>query len=232
MKTKEPKAAKPKRPAQSVHRRLRAKLEALVARPGTVDEGTAAAKKLERLLNKYEFLGIEMEGVFAGKFEPSATAYPVADFEDLTIATWVKWAIEGSTPIRCAFAGSVLIAEATPRTTEKLTGIAETIRAGMVELWAKFGEFPGVYSSDRGLFLRGLFDGMTSQHKPEGEQLPVRTLPKATRKAKARAVGFAQGLNLHPYSVAWDLGKQIRFQVPLVEISAQLENLKPREITQ
>ena len=70
----------------------------------------------------------------------------------------------------------------------------------------------------------------------EGEVLPVPCCPKETAmrlpslagvtktsKRKKRALPAAGGLNVHPYTVALSLGKQIRFSAPLEQIAAELE---------
>lgn len=227
------KPARAKVPATAPARKLLAKLEVLAARPGTTPEGIAAERKLARLKAKYDFTApdVSKEGLFAGSYQTSPNAQPIISLTDLDLASWVKWAIEEATGIRCLFRGQELLAQATPRTAEKLAGIGQTIASGFTGLWDRYRTFPTVAVEDRGLFLRGLYDGMMNQQKPTGERLPERFTVKACRKAKKRAVGHVAGIGLHPYAVAVDLGRQIRFNVPLPEITNQLEALKPKEIS-
>ncbi len=222
---------KPK-PATAAARKLRASLETLAARPGTPAEGLAASQKLKRLLARYDFAmpDVSKEGLFAGQYRPSTDARPVITLADLDIASWVKWAIEESTGIRCLFRGCELLAQATPRTAEKLQSIGQTIASGFTGLWGLYRTFPFVTVEDRGVFLRGLYDGMMNEQKPIGERLPNRSAVNPLRKAKRRAVGHVAGIGLHPYAVAVELGRKIRFNVPLPEIANQLEQLKPKEI--
>lgn len=212
------------------------KLQALAARPGTPDEGAAAQKKLDRLNRRYDWTVPDMpkEYLFAGEFRPArdGNALPVINLDDMNLATWIKWAIESATGIRCLFRGSSVMAEATPDTAAKLTGIGNIIASGFSDLWQRFAGFPTVTQDDRGVFLRGLYDGMMNDCKPLGEQLPQRAQAAPTRKAKRQAVGRVAGISLHPYAVATDLGRQIRFNVPLETIAGQLEQMKPKEIAQ
>jgi hypothetical protein len=226
---KPPRAKVPATPAS--HKLLK-KLEALAAAPGTPDEGKAAAKKLARLKAKYDFTlpDASKEGLFAGRFAPGIHGRPVMDFPDSTLSFWTKWALEDATGISCTFQGSQLLANATPETAEKLKGIAKTITEGFSGLWSQFQSFPGIIAAqDKEIFMRGLYDGLMNEIKPLGERLPS-PAPVKVKKAKKKALAHPAGIGLHPYAVALDLGKQIRFCVPLSDISNQLENLKPKEI--
>ena len=79
-------------------------------------------------------------------------------------------------------------------------------------------------TSDRTLFVRGLYDGMMNDSRGIGEPLPSRTAAHVKRtKAKKGAVARPPGLASHPYTVALSLGQQIRFAAPLEEITAELE---------
>lgn len=69
-KTKTPRA---KVPSTNGARKLREKLEALAARPGTPEEGEAAREKLTRLEARYDFgqVDVSKEFLFAGHFSAS-----------------------------------------------------------------------------------------------------------------------------------------------------------------
>lgn len=224
---------KPLRPATPAARKLLLKLQALANAPGTPDEGAAAAKKLARLKAKYDFTppDITKEGLFAGHYQPSPNAVPILSIHDASIGFWVKWAIEASTNIPCLFRGSELFAQASPRTAAKLSTISRTIATGFVDLWDRFRTFPAITAEDRLIFLRGLYDGMMNEQKPQGQPLPQRCGANSVmRKAKRQAVTPPAHLGLHPYTIALGLGQQIRFNVPLPDIASQLDQLKPREI--
>ena len=214
------------KPATRKLRELLAKLEALAAAPGTPEEGAAAAAKVAKLRARYDFTvpDISKDDLFRGKFQRSASAVPVARLADVEIANSVKWAIEAATGIPCIFRDAELLAEATPGTARKLGQIAATITEGFSALWSRFGSAPGVHPADRGNFIAGLYDGMMNEQRT-GQALPLRAVGTDRRavRAKRRALNHAPGLNLHPYSVAVDLGRQIRFSVPLSEITNQLE---------
>ena len=227
------KPARLKTPASNAARRLLEKLFALVASPGTPDEGKAAAAKLERLKAKYDFgqRDVSKEGLFSGHFQRAYDAQSVIALDDPGLLTWVKWAIEEATDIKCVMRGSELLAQATPQTAAKLGDIGRTIAEGFSALWLRFSEFPGVNGADRDLFMRGAWDGMMQEQKPLGLALPKRAVaPQAKRKPKKSAVGHVAGVNLHPYAVALDLGRQIRFNVPLPDVIVQLEQLDPKQI--
>jgi hypothetical protein len=53
-----------------------------------------------------------------------------------------------------------------------------------------------------------------------------------TRNAKKKAATHSAGLNIHPYTVALSLGKQIRFSASLEQITAELEAVTQKRLTQ
>jgi hypothetical protein len=90
----------------------------------------------------------------------------------------------------------------------------------------KLSKLNGVTTSDRKLFVRGLYDGMMNDGRGIGEPLPSRVAAQVKRtKAKKGSVASPPGLASHPYTVALSLGKQIRFATPLEEITAELERV-------
>ena len=204
---------------------LRAKLQALAER-GVNGEKIAAQAKLKRLEARYDFSKpvLRTEDIFAGTFRKSTQASPVMTYTatDFDIVNSVKWAIEARTGIECLFKGGSLMAAATPETAQQLRGIAVKVSSSFDGLWATFQIASGVVAADRGNFILGLYDGMMGEER-HGQRLPSRVTHTKCGQAKKRAVGHVAGLNLHPYSVAVELGKQIRFDVPLAEITGQLE---------
>jgi hypothetical protein len=143
---------------------------------------------------------------------------------DFDVASSVKWAIEKATGIPCAFRGGDLLAEATPVAANKLAKIALHIAQSFQTLLDQLSRLNGVTPSDRKLFVRGLYDGMMNDSRGIGEQLPARAVAHVKRiEAKKGAVAPVPGLAIHPYTVALSLGKQIRFAVPLEDMTAELE---------
>ena len=155
----------------------------------------------------------------------SRTARKIYSFEahEFDVANSVKWAIESTTKIPCVYRHGELLAEATPDTAKRLKAISEHIANSFRALIERFGALDGATVDDRNVFIMGLYDGMMNETRKVGQRLPGRAPIKKARKAKKCAVGHASGLNMHPYTVGLSLGKQIRFSVPLEQITAELE---------
>ena len=84
---------------------------------------------------------------------------------------------------------------------------------------------------DRGIFVRGLYDGMMNEARGAGQRLPSRPVAQKTSKAKKRAATNASNLHIHPYTVAVSLGKHIRFSAPLEQITAELEAVTKKHLS-
>jgi hypothetical protein len=222
------------KPATAKARDLREKLQALVDR-GVNGEKLAAEQKLARLVARFDWSAPDTRtaDLFAGTFQRANQSVPVWQFtgETFTVAPSVKWALETATGISCVFHERELLAEATPKTAKKLSGIAATITESFVNLWAQFHQ-AGANPADRNTFTMGLYDGMMNETRPA--LLPGRACRPAAstpRRAKKRAVTVAPGLSLHPYSVAVTLGQRIRFNVPLNLIAEELGATLAKQIT-
>ena len=215
---------KPKRKAGVKILATLAKLDALAAAPGTPEEGKRAAERGAAIRARYDCTRPEDRpgDIFYGRFQRAPTAIPIADIPDLQIESAVKWAIENQTGIPCTIRGAQLCAEAAPATAAKLGTIAATISHGFRVLWQTFQAAP-VVDSDRSLFYRGLYDGMMNDQRQNGEPLPARTVPHRKGRTKRQALGHVAGLHIHPYSVAVDLGRQLRFSTPIADITAELQ---------
>jgi len=220
----------PKRkPATPRLRDLRDKLKALAER-GVNGERDAAIVKLARLEAKVDFTGPDTRGpdLFAGAFTPATDqAHPIITFEqkDYDIGNAVKWAIESATQVRCLYHGTELLANATSDTANRLHDIAATISAEFGQLWQQFSQVPGVNPLDRANFVLGLYEGMMDEAR-SGEQLPQRAQPRKVKRGKAKdndSKPPAAAIALHPYTVAVNLGKQVRFSVPITEIAGNLD---------
>lgn len=77
----------------------------------------------------------------------------------------------------------------------------------------------------------GLYDGMMSETRKIGERLPSRPGVTKVHKGKKRFVPCVSGLHVHPYTTAVSLGKQIRFSVPLEQVSDELDAVTQKTST-
>lgn len=227
MKTVKPKVEKPRKPANRRVRLLRSKLEALAA-VGIGGEKTNAQDRLDKLLLRYDFKAkdVQLGDMFAGRFCPSPVSRFLATFprSEQDIAAAAKWAIEHATQLRASFRGDELHVEASSESVRKLTTITTRITEGFRTLWHRFETAPGISPRDRGLFFRGLYDGMMQDARALGEPLPQRHVEPLRGRTKKLAVTTAPGIGIHPYSVALDLGRQLRFETPITEIVTTLED--------
>lgn len=220
------------KPANTKARALLAKLEAMAER-GINGERDAAKAKLDRLKARFDFSASDPNGpdLFKGSFQRSTNAQTV--LADSTIAgdvlNAVKWALENETKISCLFRNGALLAEATPKTAATLATIAKTVAHSFTQLWEQFQATPGTNPADRGSFMLGLYEGMLNETRTN-EALPKRLRIEHTRKAKRRALNHAPGLSIHPYTIAVNLGKQIRFCVPLDTMTQELDRSLKGEI--
>ncbi len=230
------------KPASVKARASLKKLQALAER-GIDGERLAAQRKIVRLKAHFDFTGpdpAETPDLFAGSFQPSSKARRIYSFSanEFDVANAVKWAIESATKITCSYRRGGLWAEASACTANKLTEIALHIANSFHTLVDQFGAVDGVNRNDRAVFVMGLYDGMMNDARNAGQRLPGRTGTTKTRKSKKKPVTGAEkpvagdaGLNIHPYSVALSLGKQIRFSAPLEQITAELEAATRKQIS-
>jgi hypothetical protein len=223
------------RPANSKARALLKKLQALAER-GIDGEKISAQNKIARLRARFDFNGpepSETPDLFFGAFKRSATARQICSFgaHEFDVANSVKWAIESATKIPCVYRHGILLAEATPPTAKRLAEIAVHITHSFRALIDKFSAIDGVSVNDRVVFVMGLYDGMMNEVRNVGQRLPSRFRVAKMRKAKKRDVTHASGLNVHPYTIALSLGKQIRFSAALEQITAELEAVTQKHLT-
>ena len=224
------------RPANSKARALLKKLQALAER-GIDGEKMSAQNKIARLKARFDFTvadPAETPDLFSGSFKRSTTARRIYTFgrNEFDVANSVKWAIESATKIPCVYRDGELLAEVTPGTARKLTDIADHIAQSFRALIDKFSAVDGVCVNDRGVFVMGLYDGMMDEVRNAGQRLPGRPRVTKMRKATKNAVTHSAGLNIHPYTVALSLGKQIRFSASLEQITAELEAVTQKHLTQ
>jgi len=73
---------------------------------------------------------------------------------------------------------------------------------------------------------------MMNEARNVGQRLPSRARATKIRKAKKKAMTHAAGLHIHPCAVGLSLEKQIRFSAPLEQITAELEAVTQKHLTQ
>jgi len=225
--------------ANAKARALLKKLEALAER-GIDGERLAAQHKIARLKARLDFNQPDfsqpdetgLPNLFSGKFKRSGKARHIYSFraDDFEVANSVKWAIESAAKIPCVFRQGDLLAEAAPATVRQLTEISSYIAGSFHALIEKFGAIDGVSASERNVFVMGLYDGMMGETRKAGQRLPGWSPVKKVRKTKQGAVASAAGLHVHPYTVGLGLGRQIRFSVPLEQITAELAEATRKQI--
>ena len=223
------------KPANLKARALLKKLQAL-AEQGIDGEKISAQNKIARLKTRFDFTmpdPAETPDLFFGSFRRSTTARRIYSFgrNEFDVANSVKWAIESATKTPCVYRDGELLAEATPSTANRLTEIADHIANSFRALLDKFSAIDGVSVTDRGVFVMGLYDGMMNEVRNVGQRLPSRSRVTKMPKAKKRVVTCSPGLHIHPYTVAVNLGKQIRFSASLEQITAELEAVIQKHLT-
>ncbi len=224
------------KPTNAKIRALFRKLQALAER-GMDGEKAVAQRKLARLTARYDFrvpAANDTPDLFSGRFASSSAARRIYSFNsnELDVASAVKWAIESATRIRCVHRSADLLAEATPATARKLSEISDYITQSFRALLARFCGLNGVSAADRGAFLMGLYDGMMNETRSAGQRLPGRSHSGKKRRTRKSPAREATGVNVHPYAIAVGLGKQIRFSAPLEQITAELEVVATKYLTQ
>ena len=78
----------------------------------------------------------------------------------------------------------------------------------------------------------GLYDGMMNETRSAGQRLPGRSHSGKKRRTRKSPASDAAGVNVHPYAIAVGLGKQIRFSAPLEQITAELDVVATKYLTQ
>lgn len=220
--------------ANAKARLLLKKLEALAER-GIDGEKLAAQRKIARLKARFDFSRpdeTQKTDLFFGHFKQSRTARKIFSFnaDEFDVANSVKWAIESAAKVPCVFRHGDLLAEAAPPTAKKLTEIAGHIAGSFRALIKKFSAVDGVSANDRNVFVMGLYDGMMGETRVVGQRLPGWAPEKKARKGKKEPETKASGLHVHPYTVGSSLGRQIRFSVPLAQITAELAEATRKQI--
>lgn len=219
---------KAKKQAEAKHHELREKLRRL-AEQGVNGERENAKAKLEHLESAMDFSAqVEKTAdIFAGEFLPASNAVTIATVSEMDVANAIKWSFESAAGIECLFCGHEIRAKAAPTTARRLGSIAEVIRKSFLALWEQYSQ-AGAHPLDWQNFVLGLYDGMMREERT-GEALPKRWGAVKAKRAKKNAV-VLPGMARHPYSVAVELGRKIRFDIPLADITAELDRTMKGEI--
>lgn len=232
--------------AKPAHHTLREKLQRLCDSP-VAGEAEAAKLKLKRLLARYDFdTPLEPSGpdLFAGvsvtgKNRKSQLLFTF-DIADSDVAGFVQWAMEQAYDVETGIRGGMqrensIWVEAPADAMPELKRVSETIRAQFIGLWKTLREKADVEPDDRKPFMLGLYDGMMDDPRQPGQALPQRMglfskkkkkakpKPKPTADAKGKKVAHRPGLATHPYTLALELGRQIRFCASLKKTTAALK---------
>jgi hypothetical protein len=220
------------KPANAKARALLKKLQALAER-GIDGERFSAQRKIARLKRRFDFTlpdPSETPDLFHGTFKHATKTRQIYVFarEEFDVANSVKWAIESATRIPCLFRDRELHAEAAAPTARRLTDIAAHIANSFRTLLKQFNAVEGVGVNDRCAFVMGLYDGMMNEPRSVGQRLPSRGIGTKTRKGRKKTASHSAGVHIHPYTVAFSLGKQIRFSVPLEQLAAELEAVRDK----
>ncbi len=222
--------------ANTKTRETRGKLEALAER-GIDGEKDAAEKKLKRFIARYDWTLpnpdlSQTQDLFAGSFPalPGMTGLLPFSPSEMDIGFFVLWAIRDTAKIPCSFRDGILVAETKGPTASRLADIALTIKTSLEQLWEQYAATPGAHAQDRGNFLLGLYEGMMNEIR-SNEALPARILPKIPKTKKRNSIAAAPGISFHPYSIAVNLGKQIRGCTPLETITEELDRTIKGELT-
>lgn len=220
---------KPKKKPTPAARALYRKIKAL-ADSGIAGEATAAKLKLERLCAKFDFSAPDdsCADIFNGcnfPRDPVAREVVTIPLADTELSTFVIGAIANGLHVETCIRQkptdwtTQILAHVPLGSLIHLSKIAEHVTTSFRGAWQAFAKLPGVAAQDRGVFFRGLYDGMMNDARTG--PLPTRQRPKTRRKSISAAT------TLHPYSIALDIGAKIRFAAPMEEISAIIDNHNP-----
>ena len=218
---------------------LRAKLDVL-SKLGVEGEAESATRKLENLLEKWDFDAPNPDG--DDLFTSLASGHvrmQMGDKRDLKekyqcadMAAFIKWSlleaygIDGR--IRQNKDGSfTLTAECAAEHLKTLNHVAKILHAAFRELMVTFLALPGASSRDSRIFLRGIYDGMMNDPKKPGELLPKRS-PVKMQLAKKKALAHAPGLAIHPYTTGMEMGARVRMSIPIEQIAGDLKDAEAR----
>ena len=203
---------------------------------GTKHEAAVAKVKIASLKKRYEF-DVPMPGDEPGEdlFSVAAHVRPdpgmrrlaVFDMQEAGIGNFVKWVLAEGLKIngvwRTAKGSTALYVGAREEDLPHLRHIAAVISERFKSLWEHFSKTTGADPSDEPSFHAGLYDGLMREPRKPGRAAPGRSPTRKRGRAAKKSLDTT--VRPHAYSVALDLGAQIRINRSLGQITALLDGL-------
>src|SRR5271165_354129 len=113
-----------------------------------------------------------------------------------------------------------------------LRNIAQVVSDRFKNLWRRFCETTGADSNDEPGFYAGLYDGLMRETRKAGKAIPARNRRAKKSRRKAPVKSAETNVRPHVYSIALELGAEIRLNKPLERITSLLDDLlDPNEFT-
>ena len=228
-------------PPPNVHGRY-VRLLAMAER-GTKHEAVVAEMKLASLRGRYDFSaspGAASTDPDDDLFSNAARIRPdqknrrrliVFDMQDAPIGNFVKWVllngfqIDGVWRATARGKATALYVGAKKEDLPALRHVAEVVSDRFKNLWRRFCETTGADSNDEPGFYAGLYDGLMRETRKAGRAIPARN--RSAKKSRRKAPMKSAGTNVRPhvYSIALELGAEIRLNRPLDRITSLLDDL-------
>jgi hypothetical protein len=228
-------------PPPNVHGRY-VRLLAMAER-GTKHEAVVAEMKLASLRGRYDFSVSPAAATTDPEddlFSNAARIRPdqknsrrliVFDMKEAPIGNFVKWVLLNGFRIdgvwRAAARGkaTALYVGAKKEDLPALRHIAEVVSDRFKNLWRRFCETTGADSNDEPGFYAGLYDGLMRETRKAGRAIPARN--RSAKRSRRKAPMKSAGTNVRPhvYSIALELGAEIRLNRPLDRITSLLDDL-------
>ena len=157
--------------------------------------------------------------------------------EDAPIGNFVKWVllngfqIDGVWRNTRSGKATALYVGANKEDLPALRHVAEVVSDRFKNLWRRFCETTGADSNDEPGFYAGLYDGLMGETRKAGKAIPARN--RSTKKSRRRAPVKSAETNVRPhvYSIALELGAEIRLNRPLDRITSLLDDLLDTHVT-
>ncbi len=214
-----------------------------MAERGTTHEAAIAETKLASLRSRYDFsvsfaaaATNPEDDLFynAARIRPERKASQrlmVFDIKDSAIGNYSKWVLKEGFQIDGVWrgvargTGTALYVGAKAEDIPHLRHIAEVVTERFKSLWKSFVETTGADSSDEPSFYAGLYDGLMQEPRKAGQAIPRRNGSAKKGRRKARVTSDDTKVRPHAYSIALELGAQIRLNKPLGQITSLLDDL-------
>jgi hypothetical protein len=220
-----------------------------MAERGTKHEAAVAEMKLASLRARYDF---SVSPAAATKdpendlFSNAARIRPdqrnsrrliVFDIKDAPIGNFVKWVllngfqIDGVWRAAASGKGTALYVGAKNEDLPALRHIAEVVSDRFKNLWRRFCETTGANCNDEPGFYAGLYDGLMGETRKAGKAIPARNRSAKKSRSKVPVKSADTNVRPHVYSIALELGAEIRLNSPLDRITTLLDYLLDTQVT-